>query len=212
MLLTAIQPARQPGARYAFDSDENVMTGASGIAGGNRRHRAVEREVGVDLVGEQRKVVAIGQLDERAADLGRIGRAGRVVRIDDDQRARRRGDQAAHVIDVGHPAAIGVGAVKHRARADLGEHGRVQWIGRYRDQHFVARLGERGQRQLNPFRRARRDDHAIGRDRHAPPVALGGDRFAGRQDADRRRVAILARRASPARPLQSGAGASRSRR
>ena len=28
--LTAIQPARQPGARYAFESDENVMTGASG--------------------------------------------------------------------------------------------------------------------------------------------------------------------------------------
>ena len=30
VLPTAIQPARQPGARYAFDSDEKVMTGASG--------------------------------------------------------------------------------------------------------------------------------------------------------------------------------------
>ena len=29
--LTAIQPARHPGARYAFDSDENEMTGASGL-------------------------------------------------------------------------------------------------------------------------------------------------------------------------------------
>ena len=102
------------------------------------------------------------------------------------------------MIDVGHPAAIGIGAIKHRARADFGEHGCVQWIGRYRDQHFVARFGERGQRQLNPLRRARRDDDTIGRDRHAPPIALGRDRFAGRQDTDRRRVAILAR---PDRPV-----------
>ena len=135
----------------------------------------------------------IGQLDKRAASVGGIGRAGRIVRVDDDQRTSRRGDQAAHMIDVRHPATIGVGAIKHRARADFGEDGCVQWIGWYRDQHFVARFGEGGQRQLNPLRRPRRDDDTIGRDRHAPSLALGRDRFAGRQDTVRRRVAILAR-------------------
>ena len=81
--------------------------------------RTVEREVGVDLVGEQRKVVAVGQLDERAPNVDRVGRAGRVVRVDDDERARRRRDQAADVLDVGHPAAGRVGAIKHRACAPI---------------------------------------------------------------------------------------------
>ena len=96
------------------------------------------------------------------------------------------------MVDVGHPAAVRVGAVEHGSSADFGEHGRVQWISRHWDQHVVARLGERGQRQFDPFRRARRDDHTIGRHRHSPPVTFGRDRLAGRQDADRRRVAILA--------------------
>ena len=122
-----------------------------GIAGGNRRDRAVKREVGVDLVGEQGEVVPIGELDERAADIDRVGRAGRIVGVDDDERAGRGGDQAAHMVEIGHPAAVGVGAVKHRARANFGEHGCVQWIGRYRNQHLVARLGERGECQFNPF-------------------------------------------------------------
>ena len=56
---TAIQPARQPGARYAFDSEENVITGASGLCCGDRRHRTVEGEIGVDLVGEEREVVRL---------------------------------------------------------------------------------------------------------------------------------------------------------
>ena len=102
---TAIQPARQPGARYAFDSDENVMIGASGLSAAMRRHRAVETQVGIDLVGEQRKVVLVGEIDQRAAGLGRIRRAGRVVRIDDDQRARRRRDQAAQVFEIRLPAS-----------------------------------------------------------------------------------------------------------
>ena len=54
-----------------------------------RRHRAVEGEVGIDLVGEQRDVVGIGDVEQRLARRGRIGRAGRVVRIDDDEGARR---------------------------------------------------------------------------------------------------------------------------
>ena len=167
------------------------------IARGNRRNRTIEREIGVDLVGEQGKVVAIGQLDKRAAGIDRIGGAGRVVRVDDDQGAGRRGDQAPYMIEVGHPAAIGVGAIKHRACADLGEDGCVQWISRYRDQHLVASFGERGQRQLNSLRRSRRDDDAIGRNRHAPSAALGRDRFARSQDTVRRRVAILARSDRP---------------
>ena len=47
----------------------------------------------------------IGDLEQRAPHRRRIDRAGRVVRIDDDERARRRRDQAREMIEVRHPAA-----------------------------------------------------------------------------------------------------------
>jgi hypothetical protein len=60
------------------------------------------------------------------------------------------GDQAAHVLDVGHPATVGVGAIKHRATRRSWPTRPAQWISWNRDQHFVAGPGERAQRQLNP--------------------------------------------------------------
>ena len=81
------------------------MTGASGLCARDRRDRTVEGEIGVDLVGEERKAVLLGDLDQRASHVGRIHRAGRIVRIDGDERARGRGDQAADVIEIRQPAA-----------------------------------------------------------------------------------------------------------
>ena len=81
--------------------------------------------------------------------------------------------------------------IEHRPRADLGEHGGIERIRRHRDQHFVARPRERGEGELDAFRGPRGDDHAIRVERHAAPRALGGDRFARRRDADRRRVAVV---------------------
>ncbi len=43
------------------------MTGASGFCAAMRRHRALEGEIRVDLVGEQREVVAVGKLHKRRA-------------------------------------------------------------------------------------------------------------------------------------------------
>ena len=60
----------------------------------DRVDRTVEREVGVDLVGEQRDVVIVGDLRRSSRrTLRRIDGAGRIVRIDDDQRAGRGSDQ-----------------------------------------------------------------------------------------------------------------------
>ena len=134
----------------------------------------------------------VGQFDELAPDVKRVGGSRRVVRVDDDEGARRGSDQAPHVFDVWHPSARRIRPVKDRASANFGQYSRVQWIGRYRDKDFVARLGERGQRQLDPFRGSRRDYYAIRRDRHASPLALGRDGLARRQDSDRRSVPVLA--------------------
>ena len=66
MFAAASHPARQPGARYALDSDEKVMTGASGSRLAIAGTTPANDEVGVDLVGQQRNVVAVGDIDERA--------------------------------------------------------------------------------------------------------------------------------------------------
>ena len=86
---------------------------------------------------------------------------------------------------------LGIGPVKHRARADLGEHRGVERIGRRRNQHLVAALRHRRERELDALRRARRDDDAIRRHRHAALCALGRDRFACGQDPHRRRVTVV---------------------
>ncbi len=96
----------------------------------------------------------VRKVHERAPGLGWISGAGRVVRIDDDQRSRRRCDQALDVIEIRKPAARRICVVENRACPNLGKHSRVQWIGRYRDEDLVARLGQRRECQLDPFRRS----------------------------------------------------------
>ena len=61
---TAIQPVRQPGARYAFDRLENEMIAASGSKTADRRHRAVVAEIAVNLVGQHRETVPLGEIDQ----------------------------------------------------------------------------------------------------------------------------------------------------
>ena len=62
----AIQPVRQPGARYAFDRLENEMIARVGIEAADRRDRAVEAEIAVDLVGEDQQAVPVGEVEQRA--------------------------------------------------------------------------------------------------------------------------------------------------
>ena len=127
----------------------------------HRRHGTVVREVAVDLVGQQHETVPLGHVDERAPRGVGIHRAGRIVRVDDDQRARARGDERFEVVEIGLPAVRRVRPVIARVRADLREHGGVERIRRHRHEHRVAWIDQRGQRQLDPFRGAGSDEHAI---------------------------------------------------
>ena len=143
----------------------------------------------------------IRQVEERAPRRRRIGRAGRVVGIDDDERARRRRHEAAQVIEIRHPPAVGIGPIEQRARAELGDDGRVQRIGRHRHQHFAVFVDERAERELDAFGRAGREKRAIRRDGKPARRVLRGDRFASRRDARRRPVAVVA---VVHRPLDGG--------
>ena len=95
------------------------------------------------------------------------------------------------MLDVGQPAAAGIGSIENGPRADLRKHSCVQWIGRDRHEDVIARFGQGGERQLDAFGRPGGNHDPVRRDRHSPPLAVGGNRFPRRRNADRRRIAIL---------------------
>ena len=57
--------------------------------------------------------------------------------------------------------AIRIRAVVAGLRGDLGQDGRIQRVCRRGNQYFVAFVDERIESQLDAFRRARRDEHAV---------------------------------------------------
>ena len=101
-------------------------------------------------------------------------------------------DLGAQVFEVRQPVRRGIGAVIPGQRADFRQNRGVQRIGRRRHQHLVALVDERAQRQLDAFRRARRDEDAIRRHVHTPGPVVVGDGLAGRRDAGRGQVAVVA--------------------
>ena len=111
--------------------------------------------------------------------------------IDDDERARRRRDEAAQVIEIRHPAPRRDRSDRTALRAELGDHRRVQRVGRHRHQHIAVFVEERAQDELDAFGGAGREEHAVGRDREAVRRVLGRDRFAAGGDARRRAVAVV---------------------
>ena len=143
----------------------------------------------------------IGEVEQRAARLGRVHGAGRVVGIDDDERARGRRDQALEVIEVRHPSARRVEPVVLRGGVELREHRGVERIGGHRHEHFAARVDHGAQGELDAFRRAGGDEHAIGGDRKTVPRVLLGHRFPRGRDPGRRPVVVVT---VPHRPLDRG--------
>ena len=123
---------------------------------------------------------------------GRIRRACRIVRVVDDQRLRARRDEAANFLRIGLPAVGRIGSVVHLARADLVEDGGVERIGRQRDEHLVAGVGQRRQHEVNALGGSRRHNDPIGIDRPASRGVLGRDRLACGRQSDRRSVPVLA--------------------
>jgi len=65
-----------------------------------RKRGIVIKNAIVDLIGEQQKIAPCGQCDDARQQLARVGRAGRIVRIDQHDRARAGSAQRFHFIRV----------------------------------------------------------------------------------------------------------------
>ena len=134
----------------------------------------------------------VGEVEQCASRFCGVDRAGRVVRVDDDERARRRGDEALQVIQIGHPATRRIEPVALRFRVELREHGRVERIGRHRHEHFAAAFHHGAQRELDAFRRARGHEHTIRADRKSVRRVLRGHSLARGRNAGGRTVGVVA--------------------
>ena len=135
--------------------------------------------------------MAIRELQHRLAYRRRVGRAGRVVRIDRHNRASVRCHQRREVIEIGNPAAFGIGVVILRPRAELGDDRRVQRVGRHRHEHFTVFVEQCRQREFDRFGCSRGDEDAIRRNRPALARLFLRDGLTRRQDAGGWSVAVM---------------------
>ena len=182
-----------------------------GVGLGDRRQRAIESNVGVDLVGKERHVVRLGDVYERPAYRWRIDGARRVVRIDRDEGSCLRVDQAANVIEVRQPAVRRIRTVEDRyARSWPGLRCRA---GRSAPARGPRRLLRRARSGPARFLRRSRMSARPGR----PTAACRGARTRQRPPLARWRFRPTARnrcarRESPARRPRRDVAASGSRR
>ena len=120
---------------------------------GHGRYRdvleSIHHQTVVDLVGEDHQLVFAGQIDDLLQHLLRVEGAGRVVRVDQDDRHRAVGDLAAHVIDVRVPFGFLVAHVVHGGAAGQVDAGGPQRVVGAGHQNLVAVVEQGGQRQVD---------------------------------------------------------------
>ena len=147
------EPARAPpGHQISLRQSGQRNDRRIGIERADGRDRAVERDVLINLVGDHRHVVLVGDLQQLAANRLCVRRAGRVVRVVHDERLGARRDEAADLFRIGLPSVLRIGPVVHLARADLVQDRGVERIGRQRHEHFVAGIGQRREHEVDRLR------------------------------------------------------------
>ena len=153
--------------------------------------RHSEREVLVDLVGDDDRVVAGRELDHEFEDLVVEHDARGVVRRVHDDEPGAVGDRVAKFVGVGSP--IGV-AQRHRAVHSAGsrDERRIRVVVGLERDDLVTRVDEGEERRRERFGRAGRDEHLGCRvDVDAvEPMLVAGDRLAKHGEADARRVLV----------------------
>ena len=199
------RPADPPAAG-AVDLGQAAEAEAGQVAG-QRRDRlegiAVVQDVVIDLVDHQQQPVALGDGDDAFEDLARVVGARRVVRVDQHDRAGARGHQRFDLLRVRQEAVVAVALVIDRA-AVVEDGGRApqRVVGRGH-QHFLARVEQGAQRDVDQFADAVADEYPFRRGvRRAACLVEGGDGLARFRQALLVGIGIGARDAVGDRLLQ----------
>src|SRR5688572_12820290 len=127
--------ARPVVLRQAVESDDQHVVGKRRD---RRMTRAVVERLVVDLVGQHDQLMLPRDLDQLAQQVVRIQRAGRIVRIDDDDRACPVSKLRADVVEVRQPAGCLVADIVPRPPATEAHGRRPQRIVGCGHEHLVA--------------------------------------------------------------------------
>ncbi|MNI30365.1 hypothetical protein D3C73_842110 [compost metagenome] len=181
-----VGPAHAPAAGTVHLAQ--AAEGQAGMVTGQRcdrlEHRVVVQDLVVDLIDQQQQVVLARDLDHALQQLARVAGAAGVVRVDQHDGAGARGHQRLDLARVRLEAVLGGAAVIHRAAVVEDGRGRPQRVVRRGHQHFVARVEQRTQRQVDQLADAVADEHTVGVGiRCATAGVGGGDGFAGDRQA-----------------------------
>ena len=145
---------------------------------------AVHDEPVVDLVGEQHEVVLTRDLRDIQQHFAAVYRAGRVIRVDDQNRLRAVGDLVFDILDIRIPRVRWIAAIKDRLAAAEIRVVAPQRIARRRKQDFVARTDERVHQHGRRLAHAVADKDVVGHDAlQAAPDMVGADDVARRRHA-----------------------------
>ena len=125
----------------------------------------------------------LGEVEQSTTGIRRIGGAGRIVRVDDDQCTGRGGDEPLEMIQIRHPLRGWIEAIEIGAGANPGQHRRVQRIGRHRDQDVGAFVDQRADGELDAFRGSGGDEDAVRRHEKSTRCVFACDGFARRRNS-----------------------------
>ena len=108
---------------------------------GDRRMRhAIVQNFVINLIGVDDQSMLAGDGHDFTQEIVRIKRPGRIVRIDDDDGARMRGNLRPDVVEIRQPAIVLVAQIMARRATGQAHGGRPQRIVRRWNQHLVTRI------------------------------------------------------------------------
>ena len=140
-------------------------------------------ETVVDLVGKENKVVLAGDLHDLLKDLLRVKRAGRVVRVDDDDALRARRDLGSKIVDIGVPVLLLVAEIVYRLAAGERDGRRPERIIRRGDKDLVAVVQKALHGERDELAHAVAGKDVVDADiRNALELAVLHDRLAGGEE------------------------------
>ena len=153
--------------------------------------KPVEDETVVDLVGENDEAVPPRDIGDPKEQILRIDRAGRIVRVDDDDRLRAVRDLRLDIVKIRIPVRRLVAEVMHDRAAGQRRAGRPERIIGRRDKDLVPGIEQRVHGQLDQFRHAVAGIDIVHTDvRQALDLRILHDGLTGRPDPFRVGVSL----------------------
>ena len=191
--LRADRPADPPAGHrvgLADTGDDDGAVGEAGAEGGERDSLpAVEDELVVDLVGDDREIGSDGHVGEIPQLLRRIDHPGGIARRAEEEHPRGRGKRGAEGLRTELEIILEARREDHRPRSGELDELRIAHPVGGRDDHLVPLVEERREDVVERVLGAVGDDNLCRRHRQAGAAGVvGGHRFAEIGDTGRRRV------------------------